>query len=423
MKEAVVKQLVQRVKDLQEIGTPITLLAVCPNSDAVLEAAIKVAARTGAPMLFATTLNQVDRDGGYTGWTPGQYVARMGELATKHECSSPLYPCLDHGGPWLKDTHRQAELGLEEAMGEVKCSITACLEAGYGLLHIDPTVDPTLTSDEPLDVRIVAERTVELVQHAETERQRLGVDPIAYEVGTEEVAGGLANIESFARFVELLRGALSERGLMRAWPAFIVGKVGTDLHTPLFDPEVAKKLRAITVPYGSLVKGHYTDWVDNPEAYPRSGMGGANVGPEFTADEAEALRTLCDYEAALARSKSLASSGFFETLTESVVGSGRWRKWLQPGEPEEFAKLEPERRRWLVTSGARYVWTQPEVLEARSRLYENLAPVMGDPHGWVVDRVASSVEEYVRAFDLFGSTGLLGLGERPAGARPSMLFS
>jgi hypothetical protein len=63
------------------------------------------------------------------------------------------------------------------------------------------------------------------------------------------------------------------------------------------------------------------------------------------------------------------------------------------------------------------------VLEARSRLYENLAPVMGDPHVWVVDRVAASVEEYVRAFDLFGSTGLLGLGETPAGARPSMPLS
>jgi D-tagatose-1,6-bisphosphate aldolase subunit GatZ/KbaZ len=423
MKESVVKNLVRRVQDLQDTGTPITLLAVCPNSAAVLEAAIKVAARTGAPMLFATTLNQVDRDGGYTGWTPKQFVAGMGKLAEKHECSAPLYACLDHGGPWLKDTHAQAELELDETMKEVKRSITACLEAGYALLHIDPTVDPTVTGDEPLDVRIVVERTVELVEHAETERQRFSIDPVAYEVGTEEVAGGLANIESFKRFVELLREALSERGLMRAWPAFIVGKVGTDLHTTLFDPGVAKELRAITAPHGSLVKGHYTDWVDNPEAYPWSGMGGANVGPEFTADEVEALQTLCDYEAALARPESLASSGFLETLTESVVGSGRWRKWLQPDEPEEFGKLEPERRRWLVASGARYVWTQPKVLEARSRLYENLAPVMGDPHGWVVDRIAASVEEYVRAFNLFGSARLLGLGETHAGAKHSTSLS
>lgn len=417
MEEPVIKSLVQRVKELQDEDIPITLLAVCPNSDAVLEAAIEVAARTLAPMLFATTLNQVDRDGGYTGWTPKEYVARMGKLAEKHECVAPLYPCLDHGGPWLKDA--QAKLGLAETMDEVKASITACLEAGYSLLHVDPTVDPGISGGEPLDVRIVVKRTVELMEHAEAERKRLGIGPVAYEVGTEEVAGGLANMESFESFVRLLRVALEEKGLMQAWPAFVVGKVGTDLHTTLFDPEVAKKLRAITAQHGSLVKGHYTDWVDNPEVYPTSGMGGANVGPEFTAEEAEALWALCDYEAALARSKLLTPSRFFEALTDAVDRSGRWRKWLQPNEPEEFEKLSAERRRWLVTSGARYVWTQPQVVESRSRLYENLTPVMGDPHGWVVGRIAASIEKYVRAFNLFGSAELLGLSEAYAGRKQS----
>ena len=409
MQEPDIKELERRVKDLQDEGTPLTLLAVCPNSDAVLEAAVKIAARTATPMLFATTLNQVDRDGGYTGWTPQEYVKRMKELAEKYDCKSPLFPCLDHGGPWLKDAHAQANLSLEEAMEEVKLSITACLEAGYDLLHLDPTVDRTLAQDEPLDIRVVVERTVELMEHAEAERKRLGIPTVAYEVGTEEVAGGLANIENFERFVELLSRALAERNLRHAWPSFIVGKVGTDLHTALFDPEVASKLREVVAPYGSLVKGHYTDWVENPEEYPASGMGGANVGPEFTAVEAEALQALCNYEAALARSEPLTPSRFFEALTRSVLDSGRWRKWLQPGEPEEFDKLSAERRRWLVTSGARYVWTEPPVVQARCRLYGNLRPVMEDPHRWVIERVAASIEHYVSAFYLFGSTKLLGL--------------
>jgi tagatose-1,6-bisphosphate aldolase non-catalytic subunit AgaZ/GatZ len=409
---AELNSIVRKVKQLQDSGKAITLLAVCPNSDAVLEAAVKVAARTATPMLFATTLNQVDRDGGYTGWTPKEYVKRMEELAERYGCKSPLYPCLDHGGPWLKDAHAKANLSLEEAMKEVKLSITACLEAGYDLLHLDPTVDRTLAKDEPLDIRVVAERTVELMEHAEAERKRLNIPPVAYEVGTEEVAGGMANVENFKLFVELLSHALKKQKLVHAWPAFIVGKVGTDLHTALFDPEVAATLRSIVAPHGSLVKGHYTDWVENPEAYPKSGMGGANVGPEFTAVEAEALQALCDYEVALARSKPLTHSRFFEALTGAVLESGRWRKWLQPGEPEEFDKLSTERRRWLVASGARYVWTEPPVVQARCRLYENLQPVMEDPHRWVVERVATSIERYVRAFYLFGSTELLSLDQR-----------
>jgi hypothetical protein len=103
----------------------------------------------------------------------------------------------------------------------------------------------------------------------------------------------------------------------------------------------------------------------------------------------------------------LRPSRFFDMLTGAVLESGRWEKWLQPDEPEDFDQLSAERRHWLVTSGARYVWTDPRVIEARSLLYDNLTSVMTDPDGWVVERIATSIERYVRAFNLFGSAGLL----------------
>ena len=175
----------------------VTLLAVCPNSAAVLEAAVKAAADNNAPMLFAATLNQVDRDGGYTGWTPAQFVEEMRACAERHAWEGPLYPCLDHGGPWLKDKHTLEGLSFEATMTEVKQSLTACLEAGYQLLHIDPTVDRTLPQGQPIALETVVSRTVELIAHAESERQRLGLPPVAYEVGTEEVHGGLVDLDQF----------------------------------------------------------------------------------------------------------------------------------------------------------------------------------------------------------------------------------
>ena len=51
-------------------GTRHTLLAVCPNSEAVARAALGAAQEARTPLLYAATLNQVDRNGGYTGWTP-----------------------------------------------------------------------------------------------------------------------------------------------------------------------------------------------------------------------------------------------------------------------------------------------------------------------------------------------------------------
>jgi tagatose-1,6-bisphosphate aldolase non-catalytic subunit AgaZ/GatZ len=401
-------EVVRRLIRLRQQGKRITLLAVCPNSDAVLEAAVKVAAANEMPMLFAATLNQVDRDGGYTGWTPTEFVARMRELAVAHGCTAPLYPCLDHGGPWLKDSHSRDRLSLEKTMAEVRESLGACLQAGYVLLHIDPTVDRTLPAGQSPPIELVVQRTIDLIVHSERQRESWGLPPISYEVGTEEVHGGLADLRTFDRFLELLRTGLGREGLQTAWPCFIVGKVGTDLHTTTFDGEVAGRLLDRVAPLGSLIKGHYTDWVANPAEYPASGMGAANVGPEFTAAELDALRDLCRSESRSGKE----ASGFEMALEAAVVESGRWRKWLQADEVGRgFIELEPARREWLVSTGARYVWTETGVVKARHRLYANLQGKQIDPHAVVVDRIAAAIQKYVDAFGLRGSIEPLGLAQ------------
>lgn len=408
-----IKQIVLRLIALRPRGIQITLLAVCPNSDAVLEAAIKVAALNNMPMLFAATLNQVDRDGGYTGWTPRTFIARMKELAAKYRCSSPLCPCLDHGGPWLKDAHTRDRLIVEESMAEVRASLTACLEAGYALLHIDPTVDRTLPRGQPPPIEVVVERTIELIVYAESERERLGLPPVSYEVGTEEVHGGLVDFDNFDRFLTGLQAGLKAIGLAHAWPCFIVAKVGTDLHTTTFDPGIARRLYDRVAPLGSLIKGHYTDWVANPADYLATGMGGANLGPELTATELRALLELCTHETRLVESKpNLSPSGFKAAIKTAVVDSKRWQKWLTPKEiGRRFDQLAPLRQEWLVATGARYVWTDPRVLVARKRLYDNLRYELSDefpdPHAFVVERTAQNVQRYVDAFNLENSLALL----------------
>jgi tagatose-1,6-bisphosphate aldolase non-catalytic subunit AgaZ/GatZ len=388
----------------------ITLLAVCPNSDAVLEAAVQVAATNHMPMLFAATLNQVDRDGGYTGWTPASFVERLHQLGAIYQ-AWPLYPCLDHGGPWLKDAHTAAGLDLDATMTEVKASLAACLDAGYALLHIDPTVDRTRHDIAPVPIPLVVERTLELIRFAEEYRTHRQLPPVAYEVGTEEVHGGLVDMENFVAFLDGLREGLAALDLLHAWPCFIVGKVGTDLHTTDFDPQVAQELFELVKPYGSLIKGHYTDWVANPEAYPQAGMGGANVGPEFTSVEYEALSSLVAKERALCTSDArVQPSRLLEMLEDAVFRSNRWQKWLQADERGvAFSELAPARRTWLVQTGARYIWTDGAVQAARRKLYANLAPLLPDPHQLVVQRIAQAIDAYATAFGLFNSNALLGL--------------
>ncbi len=307
---------------------PITLLAVCPNSSTVLEAAVRAAARNRSVMLFAATLNQVDNDGGYTGWTQADFIRQLQAYANQYHWSGPLYPCLDHGGPWLKDIHTLAKLTYPETMQRVKESITECIQAGYRLLHIDPTVDRSYPSGDTLPLELVVERTVELMAHAEQIRKAIGGAKLAYEVGTEEVHGGMVDIDRFKDFIRMLKFELHNHNLEQCWPCLFVAQIGTNLHTTFFNSDAARHLYSIVAPLGSLVKGHYTDWVANPEDYPASGMGAANVGPEFTAEEYTALGELEEQERGSIANTMSEQSNFMETVKTVVVEFGTLEKMV-----------------------------------------------------------------------------------------------
>lgn len=370
-----------------------TLLAVCPNSDAVARAALVAAREADAPLLYAATLNQVDTDGGYTGWTPATFAAFVRAEAERLGADVPVLLCLDHGGPWKKDLHVLSGCPYDETMAAVKQSLEACLDAGYALLHLDPTVDRRLPAGTPVPVEAIVARTVELMRHAEAYRTRQGYGPVAYEVGTEEVGGGLEREDRFGVFVQQLGAALAAQGLPA--PSFVVGNVGTALDTTHFDIAAAERLGRQAGRLGALLKGHYTDGVDNPEAYPQTGMGGANVGPGFAAEEYAALMELVGLERRLGR-----TSGLSEALQRAIVESGRWRKWLRPEEEgAAFEALDPARRAWLEETGSRYVWTHPEVVAARRRLYENVADHC-DADAFVLWRIKVAMTRYYQAFNL-----------------------
>ena len=385
-----------------------TLLAVSANSQAVVEAALVAAKQADCPIFFAATLNQVDLDGGYTGWSHARFTTLIRQTARKTGFKGPVLLGVDHVGPWLRDRHTSEKWPYNRTMNAVKRSLESAIEAGFDLLHIDPTVDRDLPPGRTLQLNTIVERSVLLIKHCESYRIKRGLPPIAYEVGTEEVKGGLADEDMFGNFLAGLRKMMTREGLSRAWPCFIVGKVGTDLDTTLFSPQVAQELYGIACNYGLVLKGHYTDNVENPSAYPTSRMGGANVGPEFTEIECEALFELESREKSAPIRNDMAHSLFKESLTQAVIRSGRWRKWLHPEETgKPFAELPPDRRSWLLKTGARYMWTDKAVVEARQRLYANLAKDGFDPHRYVVERISQQILKYCRAFNLYDTVPVL----------------
>lgn len=368
-----------------------TLLAVCPNSEAVTRAALRAAQEANTPLLFAATLNQVDRDGGYTGWTPKGLADFVTAETERLDLDVPVVLGLDHGGPWKKDTH--ADWSYDATMGAAQRSIDACLDAGYGLLHLDPTTDRRLSPDATVPVDDIAARTVELLAHAEAYRTRQDLPPVAYEVGTEEVGGGLQSVQRVRTFLTQLGAALTGRDLPK--PHFVVGDIGTKLDSAHINTARAEQLTQIVRRHGALVKGHYTDGVADLTAYPRCGIGGANVGPGLAAAEYDALMDIVQLEETLG-----STTGLPDALRTAVIESGRWTKWLRPEEAGlAFDELTPKRQEWLIATGSRYVWTQPTVEAARDRLYEHVAPFR-DADAFVIWRIQQAILRYVHAFNL-----------------------
>ena len=172
---------------------------------------------------------------------------------------------------------------------------------------------------------------------------------------------------------------------------------------------VARQLASTVAEYGSFIKGHYTDDVENPEEYPMSGMGGANVGPEFTIAEFNALEELESLENKLYEEGAVAMhSRMNAILRELVVASGRWKKWVRGNESaDDFASITPERQRWLIQTGARYIWQKPEAVAARQMLYSNLALNGIDAEGIVLSTIEHAIDKYYVAYNLVDLNSLL----------------
>jgi D-tagatose-1,6-bisphosphate aldolase subunit GatZ/KbaZ len=371
-----------------------TLLAVCPVSEAALHASLQVAADLRFPLLLAATLNQVDRDEGYTGLTPSAFTDFVRRIIDSRALDVEVAICLDHGGPFQKDAHVAVGLSATESTEQVKLSIDACVAAGYDLLHIDATrgADVEFGMDEMVD------STVALIGFAEASRKYHGRNEIDYEVGSDEVDGGVTEAGYLTRFLSKLRAKLEARGLSHVWPLFVVARLGTNLHTRDFDLDVARALAKEAAAFGVRLKGHYTDFVATPDAYAVAGVGGANIGPELAYEELRALREM---ERQFGVGEGMAESVTSE-VRRALDESGRLAKWLEAEEVgRSIEGLEASRAEWLLGTGSRYVWSDPRVRHARIELYKRAGHHV-DARLWVEDRLSQVIRRYVHAFRLEG---------------------
>ena len=298
-----ITEMMNAAKTLKNNGEKFTLLGIGPMSKPLLKATLELAKEKDFPIMLIASRNQVDSDefghGYVRDWDQDRFAADVKETEEEIGFDGLCYLCRDHGGPWQRDEERSAKLPVGEAMERCVRSYKHDMEAGFDLLHIDPTKDPEFAMGTvPFD--LVIDRTVEIIEELEKYRKEKGLPEIGYEAGTEETNGGLTSVDAFSSFIDTLVAKLSEKGIKA--PEFVVGQTGTltrlTENVGNFNRENAALLSANAAKHGVGVKEHNGDYLSDKILleHPVLGITAMNVAPEFGVIETRAYLELAKTE-------------------------------------------------------------------------------------------------------------------------------
>lgn len=359
-------------------GELLGVTSVCSAHPLVLAATLQHAYSLGSHALIEATSNQVNQDGGYTGWRPAAFRDLVWAMA--EEIGLQRERVLlggDHLGPncWQAQPARAA---LERAATLVREYVTA----GFRKIHLDCSMscggDPQALGDD-----VIAERTATLAAEAEDAWRRAGGDAPVYVIGSEVPTPGGAQetLETLAvtqpqdahATIAAHHAAFLAHGLEAAWERVIglVVQPGVEFdHDAVVDylPEKARLLSGCLADEPHLVfEAHSTDYQTESalNALVRDHFAILKVGPALTFALREAVWALDRIEREWLGEER--SSQVRATVLAAMRADPRhWSRYYH-GEGRELAlNLE-----YSLSDRIRYYWPVPAVVESLSRLEAN----------------------------------------------------
>ncbi len=335
-----------------------TLLGVGPMSLNCVDAAIELANDFEVPIMLIASRRQIDSaefGGGYVNnWTTSSYA----DYVLDNDKKGKIILSRDHGGPWQSEKETGDRMSLRRAMESAKLSYRADIDAGFQILHIDPSVDIYCkpNADEVLD------RIYELYEYCWAYAQKTGKE-IVFEIGTEEQSGSTNALEELEYTLNHIQRFCVKEKLPD--PTFVVIQTGTRVkemrNVGSFDSpvrvagEVAVEIQLpkvieICARFNVFIKEHNADYLSDESLqwHPRFGIHAANVAPEFGVAETKAL---------LAVLEDNGLNSLADQFCGIVLDSKKWEKWLLPGSSAG--------EREYVQIAGHYCFARPEVVEIK----------------------------------------------------------
>ncbi len=370
-----------------------TLLGVGPVSVNCVDAAIELANEHEVPILLIASRRQIDSEefgGGYVNnWTTAEFAGYVIDRDKKGK----ILLARDHGGPWQSSKEKDAKLSLRRAMESAKSSYRADLEAGFQVLHIDPSVD---VHGQP-DVDEVLDRIFDLYEFCWSQAQQLRQEVI-FEIGTEEQSGSTNTQEELDYTLSAVQQFCKKNHLPQ--PSFVVIQSGTrvmetrnrgSLDSPVrvadeLPPEIQlPKMIETCNRYGILMKEHNTDYLSDEalQWHPRLGIHSANVAPEFGVSETRALVSVLEDNGL---------SKLADRFLQLAYDSSKWDKWM-------LSNTHATDRDRSIIAG-HYVFSKPECAELKAEATRELAHKGIELEQHLKQQIKQSILRYLRNFRL-----------------------
>ena len=378
----------QRLKNYRK-NRNCTLLGVGPMSKNCIDATIELANEYCTPLMLIASRRQIDSEqfgGGYVeNWTTEQFA----DYVRYKDTQKNIILARDHGGPWQNELEISNKLNLNDAMQSAKESYRADIDAGFQMLHIDPSVD--IHANPNIDQ--VLERVYELYEFCWTYSQQKKQDVI-FEIGTEEQKGSNNTQEELEYTLECMRKFCKSNKL--PYPSFIVIQAGTRVmemrNVGSFDspirvanelpPEIQiPRMISICNHYKIFMKEHNADYLstDSLKWQPRLGIHAANIAPEFGVAESKAFIDLME---------NSNQNILLEEFLRISYDSKKWEKWM-------INATSASDKDKAIISG-HYIFSTAECLELKNQARFHIK----DLDTQLKNKVKESVFRYMKAFNL-----------------------
>jgi hypothetical protein len=373
----------------------ITMLGAGPMSIRSTDAIIELANRYGRQIAMIPSRRQVDAShlgGGYVNqWS----TEAFSKYVRERDAGGFVLLSRDHSGPWQLVKERVGvPLSHLEAMAEVKESLEIDIQAGFDLIHIDPSQGLEM-GRSPAEVEDDILSLLEFCQGRE-------IRPIEYEIGADEQSQIPDHVGVAEDSLLRVLSRVAKAGLRT--PLFYVLQTGTKVmetrNIGSFDsplpvqgmlpstvqlPEILRMCRK----HGVFLKEHNADYLSDEALswHPRLGIHAANVAPEFGVAETREI---------LAIARELKAQTFLDNFSEAALVGGKWGKWLVPG---SIATDEDK-----VQMSGHYHFSDIALEDDFAKLSELASVKSLDFEGRVRKGVENSINRYLLAFG-YGKRG------------------